>query len=643
MLKAMRKNVKSLAPTLWFVIAAFIISIFAVWGGGGMLGEGRGRNILATAGSEKISTELYVANLRQRLEDLQRQFKELDINLIQQLNLPQQVLEQLIQQSLLLQKAKEMGIRASSEEIREKIKSYPVFQQEGTFVGFERYKQILEWNRISISEFEESLKKDIRIEKVIQVLTAGVTVTPEEIWTNYKNTNESVRMEYVVLEAEDVNLEEESSPEVLADYFKAHMEEYTIPERREGAYILFNAEEMRVEIELSDSDIERYYKDNRSQFQDPERIRVSRLFLPLENKDRDQILAEIQTYAGRLQAGEDFGALAKAHSQDDKAEQGGDWGLYEWKSLAAEEQGAVAELAAGGVSDPITLETGISLLKVTEKEPAKTKPVEDVRSQITDILKDQKARELADRRATQLEKNAQKQKSLKTAAQKMGYQVQSTGLFKEGDPIEDTDPSGLISQELFKLEENGISSLVYTYKGIGIVQHEKTESSRPANFDEVETEVKEDLTVELKREKARQTLEAVKSELAGRSLEQLAESRGLEHKSTEEHKRGQYLSLIGENQEVDKLAFSLPMETASDPIAFKDGYTLIRVIDRKEVTRDDFEKNKASERDSLLEAERNKYFQSLMSKIREQKGVNIKHDLFLKINTDILSRYQKQG
>ena len=39
----MRKNVKSLAPTLWLVIIAFIVTIFAVWGGAGRLG-GAGSN-----------------------------------------------------------------------------------------------------------------------------------------------------------------------------------------------------------------------------------------------------------------------------------------------------------------------------------------------------------------------------------------------------------------------------------------------------------------------------------------------------------------------------------------------------------------------------------------------------------------------
>ena len=96
MLKAMRKNLKSLSPILWAVVAAFIISIFAVWGGAGKLGESRDPDTIVTVGKTKISTDIYVSNLRQRIESLQKQFKELNASFIQQLNLPQQVLEQLM-------------------------------------------------------------------------------------------------------------------------------------------------------------------------------------------------------------------------------------------------------------------------------------------------------------------------------------------------------------------------------------------------------------------------------------------------------------------------------------------------------------------------------------------------------------------
>ena len=143
---------------LWTEIStSVIITIFAVWGGAGRLGQARTQNTIAIVKKEKISADFYYQNLRQRLEVLRNDFQDINPNLIQQLNIPQQVLEQIIQQSILFQKAKELGIGASDEEIRKEITSYPVFQREGKFVGFEEYEQILKWNRMPISEFDDNI------------------------------------------------------------------------------------------------------------------------------------------------------------------------------------------------------------------------------------------------------------------------------------------------------------------------------------------------------------------------------------------------------------------------------------------------------------------------------------------------------
>ena len=638
----MRKNLKSLAPTLWFVIIAFIISIFAVWGGAGRLGEGQRANTLATVGKAKISGDIYFQSLRQRLETMKREFADLDSNFIQQLNIPQQVLEQIIQQTILLQLANDMGIRASDEELREKIKSYPVFQQDGKFIGFGEYKKILEWNRLSISDFEQNLKKEIMLEKVIQVITSGISVAPEELWENYKKNNETAKLEYVILETDKVEFNEELQPSELMEMYEKNKDKYNIQEKREADYTFFLTDDLKIEIELSEQEIENYYQDNQSQFQEPEKIRVSRLYLPLESKEKELVLTEIKDILDRINKGEDFSELAKKLSKDEKAEEGGDWGIFDWRRLSSPEQNEIENLSLSEISDPVEIEDGVSLLKITEKEPAVQKPIEEVREQITTILKDQKARELVETKISQLEKSARKEKSLEQAAQKIGYNLKQTGLLKEGESIEDIDPSGSISSSLFNLEEKEISSPIYTYKGTGIAQLKSIEPSRPARFEEMEDEIKTELTAIKKKEAVLEKMKNIKSELNNKSLEQLAEKYELEYKTVEKHKRGQYLSVIGENQEIDRLAFSLSKEEASDPIEFANGYSMIRLLDRKEVTKEDLEKNKKTEKETLLETKRNKFFQSYLTKTREEKGVKIKYDLFLKINSDILSRYQKR-
>ncbi len=637
----MRKNVKSLAPTLWIVIAAFIITIFAVWGGGvGGSGGSQGANTLVWVGKEKISADLYFQNLRQQLETLQRDYKDLNRSFIQQLNIPQRVLEQLIQQELLLQTAQEMGLVATSEEIRKKIMSYPAFLKDGEFVGFEQYKRILEYNRIPISSFEQSLEKEIVIDKLIQVLTAGVSVTEEEIWENYKKRNESAKLEYVLGETEKIDIEEDPSSAAVQAYFEENKEKFQIPEKREGAMVFLQTEDLKEEVGVEDSDIEKYYKDNLSQFEEPEKTKVSRIYLPFEDKDQNLVRAEAQSLLDKVRAGEDFATLAKANSKDEKAQDGGDWGLYDWKRLSSQEQDEIERLAAGTLSGMIELDDGISFIKITEKEPPLTKPLSEVREKIVTILEDKYARELAEKKISHLKKQAEKENNVDVAAQKMGLKIRQTGLLKQGQEIQEIDPSGTVSQTLFTLKKKEISDPVYTYKGLGLVQLKNIVPTHQAAFEEAQEEAKAELITVKKKEKALDKMLEVKRKLANTDMETQAKNYKLEYKTAEEHKREQYLSIVGENEDIDRLAFSLPIGETSDPVEFETGYALLRVLDRKEVTREDFETNKKEEKNTLLSEKQNKFLQSYLFKIRESKGVKIKYDLFLKINSDILSRFE---
>ena len=635
----MRKNLKSLAPTLWFVIIAFIISIFAVWGGAGALGEGRGTNTLATVGKEKISLSLYQQTLQQRIEAMRREFRELDSRFIQQLNIPQQILNQLIQQSLLTQLSKEMGIKATNEEIRKKIMSYPAFQKDGQFVGLAQYQKILDWNRIPLSEFEKGRRQEIIMEKVKAVLTAGVTVTDEELWENYQNTNDTARMEYVTLGLDKVELDKEPDPEKLVEYFEKNREAYKIPEKREADYYFVKTEDLKAKVELTDSEIEAYYDDNTTRFKEPEKTKASRIYLAFEDQEKEFVRNEANDLLTQIKDGRDFGELARLYSKDEKSPESGDWGLYEWKSLSQQEQDEINRLSQDEVSDVLEITDGVVILKVTEKEPESTQPLEAVKERIIIILKDEKARQMAEEEIVRLEKAAKKENSLDVATQTLGLGVRNSGLLKENDPLEEIDPSGSISMTLFNIEEKEISSPIYTYQGVGLAQLMKIEPPRPANFDEVKQEVTEDFTALEKKELAIERIKKVKQDLSRKRLEDLAEDYSLEYKTVEEHKRGQYLGIIGENREIDKLAFSLPLEEASGPVEFESGYALVRVLDRKEVTREEFEKVKETEKENFLESKKNKFFSSYLTKLWEDKEVKITYDLFLKTNQNILSRY----
>jgi len=640
MLKAMRKNVKSLAPTLWIVIATFIISIFAIWGGAGRLGEKSRTDTIAYLGKDKISMEAYYTALRQRLEALQKQFQGLNKSFIQQLNIPQQVLEQLIQQDLLEQKAKEMGIQASDKEVRDRIVS--LFQRDGKFVGFEEYKRILDWNHMSVAEFEDSLKKEIILNKVIQVFTAGIAVTPEELWENYAKQNASAKIEYLLLDETKIPSDQTLAPAEIQDYFEKNRDKYALPERREGSYIFLSTDEVKKEVQLSDSEIEKYYKDNVDQFKEPERVRVSRVYLAFTGREKNAVQAEAQGLLDRISRGEDFAQLAKSFSQDAKAKEGGDWGFDEWRTLPPKEREEIGKLAKGQISGIIEGTEGFSILKVTEKEPEKTQLFEEVRTRIKSILEDQKARDLAAQKISRLEKSARKEKSLDVASQKIGLKVKNTGPLKQGQSLGDLDPAGSFSQALFGLKQKEISSPLYVFSGTGIVQLEKIEPPRPAQFEEVKDSIETDLRAKTKKEIARQKILEARMQVEGKKWEEAGPKLSLEYKNIMDHRREQYLAVIGESPEIDRLAFSLPLNQVSEPVEYANGYALIRVLERKDASREEFEKNKETETNNLLEGKRNKFLQAYLEKLRQEKNVKVNYNLFMQINSDILSRYEGQ-
>jgi peptidyl-prolyl cis-trans isomerase D len=639
MLKTMRKNVKSLKPVLWIVVATFIVSIWAIWGGAGRLGEANRTNALAYVGSRKISGDEYYQMLRQRLDAMKQQYSGLNQNLIRQLNIPEQTLGQIIQQQLLLQIAAGMGLRATEAEVRDRIKSYPAFQRDGQFVGFDLYKRVLDYNHIALEDFEKSLEQDVLLNKVVRVLTAGITVSDAEVWANYRKQNESAKIEYLVSETSKVEIKDKpTSAEIEAEFAK-NAARYQIPEKRVADYIFLKNADFKKDVKIQDSEIEKYYQDNAAQFKEPERIRLSRIWLPFTATDKDAVLAEARDLLKKAEGGADFAGLAKSYSKDDKAQTGGDWGLYDWRSLSAKETEAAGKLEMGQISGVVETDTGAAILKVTEKSAAATKPLAEVSATIKSILEDQKARALVAERVQKLDALARKEKNLDFAAQKEGLKVSSTGPIKKGAPLGDFDSAGAVSEALFGLKDKEISAPIYTYTGAGLAQLQKIEPGRPAKLEEVRAEVENDILDAWRKEKAREKLLEIKAKLKDDWNAEAVKSH-LEFKTVDEHKREQYLGLVGENPEIDDLVFSLPLKKISDPVPVEGGYAIFRVLDRKEASQAEFEKNKAAERDTLLEQERNKFLVSYMAQAREEKKVRINQDLYLRLTNELLGRYQ---
>jgi parvulin-like peptidyl-prolyl isomerase len=88
---------------------------------------------------------------------------------------------------------------------------------------------------------------------------------------------------------------------------------------------------------------------------------------------------------------------------------------------------------------------------------------------------------------------------------------------------------------------------------------------------------------------------------------------------------------VGANADVDKVEFSLPAGAVSDPIATTDGTVIVKVVERHDVTPDEFRKAKDTFRAQLLNERRDRFFTAYMNRVKENTKIDVKTDVLRRV------------
>lgn len=169
--------------------------------------------------------------------------------------------------------------------------------------------------------------------------------------------------------------------------------------------------EVRSKIIITDERVKRYYEENRAKYVSDGKVSLAGIFLVAKGKGEEQaLLAKGKEILQALKSGEDFGALAKKHSEGPGSEIGGDLGSFQASKLDPELQKVVKSLPVGGVSDLIVRGNGIQILKLLSREGGEGRSLEEVRDAIFSTLYQEEVnaryaswiRELRDRSYTRI-------------------------------------------------------------------------------------------------------------------------------------------------------------------------------------------------------------------------------------------------
>ncbi len=175
----------------------------------------------------------------------------------------------------------------------------------------------------------------------------------------------------------------------------ASMRERVLPNLREflGGETLVSQLEAQVKVvpDPTEEELLAYYQSNLDAFTEPVRQRVSVIMLQVDPSATTETWKAARDEAARLKEmllkGADFAELAKLHSSDRSAAEGGDMGYLHEGMLAQEAEDVLAKLSPGEISDPVQILQGVALLKLVERSEQTVHPLDRVRERAVQLYK----------------------------------------------------------------------------------------------------------------------------------------------------------------------------------------------------------------------------------------------------------------
>ncbi|MDU1059181.1 MAG: peptidylprolyl isomerase [Leclercia adecarboxylata] len=365
------------------IIFGIIIVSFILTGVSGYL-IGGSANYAAKVNDQEISRgqfENAFAGERNRMQQqLGDQFSELAANEGYMKNLRQQTLNRLIDEALLDQYAREIGLSISDDQVKKAIFSTPAFQNDGKFDNT-RYNAIVNQMGMTPDQYAQALRNQLTTQQLINAV----------VGTDFMLKGEAdelatlVSQQRIVREATfDVNAlaaKQQASDEEVKSYYEQNKNNFTSPEQFRVSYIKLDAAAMQENA--TDTEIQSYYDQHQDQFTQPQRNRFSIIQTKTE--------AEAKEALDELNKGTDFATVAKEKSTDIiSAKNGGDMGWLEEGTTPDELKNAGLK-EKGQLSGVIKSSVGFLVVRLDDITPATTKPLADVRDDIAAKVKQEKA------------------------------------------------------------------------------------------------------------------------------------------------------------------------------------------------------------------------------------------------------------
>jgi peptidyl-prolyl cis-trans isomerase D len=273
----------------------------------------------------------------------------------------------------------------------------------------------------------------------------------------------------------------------------------------------------------------------------------------------------------------------------------------------------------GQISDIVKTQFGLHIIKVTDKRPAATKTLDEVRTQIEDQLKFDRAQSELQRITDRVASRITTPADLDAVGKPEGLTVSESGTFSRNEPIAGLGIAPAVAERAFAMKPGEVSEAIRTPQGTAFITVTGTEDARVPTLDEVKARVREDVVRQKAIEAARQKAASISAQLGpSGDLAAAAKAAGLEAKTSDLVARGAAYPDVGVSSAVDAAAFALEASGVSQPVVTDNGAALVKVVEKRGVTPEEVASGKPTLKTELLNAQRNRFYGAYMGKVRDR-------------------------
>ncbi|HZH31077.1 MAG TPA: peptidyl-prolyl cis-trans isomerase [Pyrinomonadaceae bacterium] len=602
--------------------------------------------------AEVDDDEVTVADLYRQKQSAQQRFGG-QFSLAQLGLTDKSVLDGLVRGKIIAQEAERLSLGASDAEVNKAVHQQFV-DASGKFIGVDKYRERAGRAFGSVERFEQELRDSIAADKLRAFVTAGVSVSEEEVREDFKRKNSSFNLTYVPVVADKLAASIQPSEEELQKYYEENKTNFRYLEpQKKIRYLFISQTKAGEKLNIPDADLRAAYDALKPENKQAG-VRVQQIVLKVARKDLDQqVLAKATKLAQDMRGPdatvanvteEKFAEVARGNSEDPATAAKGGWlpaPVRRDPNRKNDILQATLDMKEGQVSDPVFTAGAYYVFRRGASVP---KSFEDARNELLVSQRNTRAYKaaaaLAARAAERLKETRDFQKVAGELAgeanMSAGDMVKETPFVKPGDNVPDIGSSPQFEEAIRPLENaNDVGNHVSIKNGFAVPMLVERREPRIPEL----AEVRDEVVNRARRARAESQLEQTARELAGNSgadaLKAAAEKLGLEVKTSESYKLGSPLEGAGTSAAADDAIYNLKEgEVSKTPVKLGDTWVIVAATKRTDADLAEFAKERDQLTESLLSTRRNDVFEDYVSAIRAR----LEREGKVKIYEDVLAR-----